>query len=45
MFVCTLNNFAYTFIAGVIVGGVFVALSIYYTIKKHGKKDETDKNI
>lgn len=45
MFVCTLNNFAYTFIAGFIVGGVFVALSIYYTIKKHGKKDETDKNI
>lgn len=38
MFVCTLTNFIYTFIAGFIVGGVFVALSIYYTVKKHGEK-------
>lgn len=38
MFVCTINNFAYTFIAGFIVGSVFVALLTIYTIKKYGEK-------
>lgn len=44
MFVCTLNNFVYTFIGGFIVGIVCLGLVIYYTVKRM-EKDETDNNI
>lgn len=43
MFVCTLTNFIYTFIAGFIVGIIFVILLAFFSIKRH--ENETDNNL